>query len=83
MSFSEDFQRRLRAIAGRSDQDVEMVIFSEIDKGFGGCHTCGYGGEEDRVEYYVAPRLDDYIYGGVRFTSMPELLAALDAVPDA
>jgi hypothetical protein len=73
MTFSADYQRRLRAIYNADKRPAHRV-----PENTEGCDTCGYGGGEDVVTFTVRPSSERY--GGVEFASMPALLEALDGV---
>lgn len=53
MNFKEEYEARLRRLAGVTDdsRSVEVTIDGETG---GGCDTCGYGGSEVSIEIWVS-----------------------------
>lgn len=79
MSFQKEFERRLRRVAGQTDDTVDVSYEVEKEDGYGGgCDTCGYGRDDGRA--YVTVYAG---YGHTReFEDLGEMMREMDAVPD-
>lgn len=82
LSFSTEFDQRLRRVCGVTDDSREVSYEAEFDApAFEGCETCGYGGDEGRSYVTVNVRgTEDASYVYKEFADMGELMRALDAV---
>jgi hypothetical protein len=85
MSFSEEFDKRLRRVCDVTDDNRVVRYEVEFEKAyFTGCDTCGYGGDDDRT--YVTVHVEGPEGSQWRdrvsreFPDMGSLMRALDAV---
>jgi hypothetical protein len=83
MSFSEEFDKRLRRVCGVEDDTRSVSYEVEFDKAyFTGCDTCGYGGDDDRTYVTVTVMGEDNSWRGQTSREFPDLGSLMRAVDD-
>lgn len=82
-NFEEEYKKRLRRVAGITDDSVDIVVESGTTEGgwSGGCETCDYFMEGEPFVKIVA-KSESWPFRSekVTFEDMGELIRALDAV---
>lgn len=80
MAWKDEYERRLRRVAGVTDDTVDVYVDEDIVSGrdAGGCDTCGWGSDESSITVYAGDATKVF-YGTSCFS---ELMSALEAVPD-
>lgn len=78
-SFEEDYNKRLRRVAGLEDDTIEVRAASDSEDGYweGYCETCQYWNEGKT--FVKIQRMDTYEVLST-FEDMGDLIRALDAV---
>jgi hypothetical protein len=93
-NFQEDYNKRLRRVAGIFDDTVEVRVEGDVTEGYweGYCETCQYYNEgtpyikivkvveEIRQDYRGNDYSSERTYEVARFDDMGELIRRLDAV---
>lgn len=82
-NFEDEYKKRLRRVAGITDDTVEIVVESGTEEGIwsGGCETCAFYTEGGPFVKIVAiyPKYP-FRAERVSYEDMGELIRALDAV---
>lgn len=80
MSFQDEMDKRLRRLAGITDDEVRVVIREDVNvSSSGGCDTCDYGREAEysvEVTFYKGNQYLKYL----SFYDLGALIRDLDSV---